>query len=81
MRMVERLDAGPVILQLGTTVTEDETYGELALTLSELGAAALIESRHPRPAFMLPRAAIQDWESFPSCSQLGVALLTRQASA
>lgn len=44
MRMVERLDAGPVILQLGTTVTEDETYGELALTLSELGAAALIES-------------------------------------
>ena len=44
MRMVERLDAGPVILQLGTTVTEDETYGELALTLSELGAAALVES-------------------------------------
>lgn len=44
MRMVEQLDAGPVILQLGTTVTEDETYGELALTLSELGAAALIES-------------------------------------
>lgn len=44
MRMVERLDAGPVILQLGTTVNEDETYGELALRLSELGAAALIES-------------------------------------
>src|SRR5687768_9187183 len=44
MRMVERLDAGPVILQLGTTVTEDETYVELALTLSELGSAALLES-------------------------------------
>ncbi|MEX2152339.1 MAG: methionyl-tRNA formyltransferase [Gemmatimonadaceae bacterium] len=44
MRMVERLDAGPVILQLGTTVTDDETYGELALRLSEIGAAALIES-------------------------------------
>lgn len=44
MRMVDRLDAGPVILQLGTTVTEDETYGELALTLSELGAAALVEA-------------------------------------
>jgi len=44
MRMVERLDAGPVILQLGTTVTEDETYGELSLRLSEIGAAALIES-------------------------------------
>ena len=44
MRMVERLDAGPVVLQLGTSVLEDETYGELALRLSELGAAAMIES-------------------------------------
>ena len=44
MRMVPRLDAGPVILQLGTRVNEDETYGELALRLSELGAAALIEA-------------------------------------
>ena len=44
MRMVQKLDAGPVILQLGTSVNEDETYGELALRLSELGAAALIES-------------------------------------
>jgi methionyl-tRNA formyltransferase len=44
MRMVEKLDAGPVILQLGTTVTDDETYGELALRLSELGAAALVET-------------------------------------
>jgi methionyl-tRNA formyltransferase len=44
MRMVERLDAGPVILQLATPVLEDEKYGELALRLSELGAAALIEA-------------------------------------
>lgn len=44
MRMVQRLDAGPVILQLATTVYEDETYGELALRLSELGAAALVEA-------------------------------------
>jgi methionyl-tRNA formyltransferase len=44
MRMVQKMDAGPVILQLGTRVNEDETYGELALRLSELGAAALIES-------------------------------------
>ena len=44
MRMEEKLDAGPVILQLGTTVNADETYGELALRLSELGAAALIEA-------------------------------------
>jgi methionyl-tRNA formyltransferase len=44
MRMVPKLDAGPVILQLGTTVVEDESYGELALRLSEIGAAALIEA-------------------------------------
>ena len=44
MRMVQQLDAGPVIMQLGTRVNDDETYGELALRLSELGAAALIEA-------------------------------------
>lgn len=44
MRMVQKLDAGPVILQLGTRVNEDETYGELSLRLSELGAAALVEA-------------------------------------
>lgn len=44
MRMVEKLDAGPSILQLATPVYEDETYGELALRLSELGAAALVEA-------------------------------------
>lgn len=44
MRMVQKLDAGPVILQLATRVYDDETYGELALRLSELGAAALVEA-------------------------------------
>jgi methionyl-tRNA formyltransferase len=33
-----------VMLQLGTTVVVDETYGELSLRLSEIGAAALIEA-------------------------------------
>lgn len=44
MRMVEKLDAGPTILQLSTPITSDQTYGELALVLSELGATALIEA-------------------------------------
>lgn len=44
MRMEQKLDAGPVLLQLGTTVNADETYGDLALRLSELGAAALIQA-------------------------------------
>ncbi len=44
MRMVQRLDAGPILLQLTTDIPEDETCGELALRLSELGATALIEA-------------------------------------
>jgi methionyl-tRNA formyltransferase len=44
MRMVPALDAGPVILQTPTPILEDETYGELAVRLSELGALTLIEA-------------------------------------
>lgn len=44
MRMVLALDAGPVILQSRAPIFNDETAGELALRLSELGAAALIEA-------------------------------------
>ncbi|HEX7939034.1 MAG TPA: methionyl-tRNA formyltransferase [Gemmatimonadaceae bacterium] len=44
MRMVLRLDAGPIILQLPTEIAEDETGGELSLRLAELGATALIEA-------------------------------------
>ena len=44
MRMVVRLDAGPILLQVPTPIAHDETYGELQLRLSELGALALIEA-------------------------------------
>jgi methionyl-tRNA formyltransferase len=44
MQMVTALDAGPIILATRTPVLADETAGELALRLSELGAAALIEA-------------------------------------
>jgi len=44
MRMVPALDAGPIILQSRTPVLEDETYGELSLRLSELGALTLVEA-------------------------------------
>jgi len=44
MRMVPKLDAGPVLHQLRTPIMDDETGGELALRLSELGALALIEA-------------------------------------
>ncbi|HEX2719147.1 MAG TPA: methionyl-tRNA formyltransferase [Gemmatimonadaceae bacterium] len=44
MRMVPALDAGPIVLQVRTPVPDDETYGELQLRLSELGALALVEA-------------------------------------
>lgn len=44
MRMVPALDAGPIILQQPTPILDEETYGELSLRLSELGALALIEA-------------------------------------
>jgi methionyl-tRNA formyltransferase len=44
MQMVPALDAGPMLLKQRTPILEDETAGELALRLSELGAMALIEA-------------------------------------
>lgn len=44
MRMVPALDAGPIVLARPTPIASDETYGELALRLSELGAQTLIEA-------------------------------------
>ena len=44
MRMVSQLDAGPILFQSPTPIVHDETYGELQLRLSELGALALIEA-------------------------------------
>ena len=44
MRVVQALDAGPMILQADTPIFEDETYGELQVRLSELGALTLVEA-------------------------------------
>jgi methionyl-tRNA formyltransferase len=44
MRMVQALDAGPIMLQARTPVARDETAGELEARLSELGAMALVEA-------------------------------------
>jgi methionyl-tRNA formyltransferase len=44
MRMVKALDAGPVLLRTATPIADDETYGELSVRLSELGALSLIEA-------------------------------------
>ena len=44
MRMVPELDAGPIILTASVPILDDETYGELQMRLSELGALTLIEA-------------------------------------
>lgn len=44
MQMVPALDAGPVIHTARTAILPDETAGELALRLSELGSQALVEA-------------------------------------
>jgi methionyl-tRNA formyltransferase len=44
MRVVQQLDAGPMILQSATPIVDDETYGELHNRLSELGALTLVEA-------------------------------------
>lgn len=43
MQMEAGLDTGPVLHQIETEVAPDETAGELAERLAELGAAALVE--------------------------------------
>lgn len=44
MRLVKKMDAGPVIFQLATPIPDDETGGELTERLAELGALAIIEA-------------------------------------
>ena len=44
MRMVQALDAGPILLRSRTPIVRDETAGELETRLSELGALALVEA-------------------------------------
>ena len=44
MRMVEAMDAGPILHQVEEPIPADETASELSTRLSELGAQALVEA-------------------------------------
>ena len=44
MRMVEELDAGPILVQVEEPILAGETASDLAVRLSELGAATLVEA-------------------------------------
>src|SRR5436309_2919223 len=46
MRIVEELDAGPILLQSGTTIGESENAPELLMRLAEMGAEVLSETLH-----------------------------------
>ena len=43
-RMVEKMDAGPIVHQVREPILPDETAGELRMRLAEVGAAALVEA-------------------------------------
>jgi methionyl-tRNA formyltransferase len=44
MRVTERMDAGPILLQRRVHVSPDETQGSLKSKLAEIGGAALLEA-------------------------------------
>ncbi|MBW3534953.1 MAG: methionyl-tRNA formyltransferase, partial [Gemmatimonadetes bacterium] len=44
MRMVEAMDAGPILLQTEEPIGPDETATELAIRLAEVGAQTLVQS-------------------------------------
>ncbi len=44
IRMVARMDAGPIAIQVPTPIAPDETGGELTVRLAELGALAVVEA-------------------------------------
>ena len=44
MRMVEAMDAGPILLAVREPILPDETASELSVRLAEVGAAALVEA-------------------------------------
>jgi methionyl-tRNA formyltransferase len=44
MRMVEKMDAGPILMQVAEPIAPEETGTDLAARLSELGAEVLIEA-------------------------------------
>ncbi len=50
MRMVERMDAGPILLQIEEPIAADERASDLWTRLSEIGAAALVEALALREA-------------------------------
>ena len=60
MRMAERMDAGPILFQTREPILPDERAADLWLRLSELGAAALVETLALMEAGLLEERAQDD---------------------
>ena len=63
MRIVEALDAGPILLQSGATIAKHETAPEVLLRLAEMGAALISETLRDLDAIE-PRAQLDDDATF-----------------
>ena len=63
MRIVEALDAGPILLQSGATIGKHETAPELLLRLAEMGAALISETLRNLDAIE-PRAQLDGDATF-----------------
>src|SRR5438874_411188 len=63
MRIVEELDAGPILLQSGATIAKHETAPEVLLRLAEMGAALISETLRNLDAIE-PRAQLDDDATF-----------------
>lgn len=61
IRMVEEMDAGPILFQVEEPILPDETASELATRLSEIGAEALVEA-----LALLAAGTLEEVEQDPS---------------
>ena len=57
MRMVEQMDAGPILFQTAEPIGPKETASDLRMRLSEVGAEALVEA-----LVLLEGGVIEEWE-------------------
>ena len=57
MRMVEEMDAGPILFQTEEPIGPEETASDLRMRLSEVGAEALVEA-----LVLLEGGVIEEWE-------------------
>jgi methionyl-tRNA formyltransferase len=74
MRMVDKLDAGPMLFQVREPIGDEETAMDLTERLSEIGAEALVEA-----LALLDEGVLPDTEQDDSCATFAPRLLRADA--